>query len=124
MPPTTNRSYTFLPDLIPPVGSTYLLHLLHHPQDYENEHIAYDRMPKLVSGRLGPGDCGWGVELVETFLADRVWGIVLVVFGLGSLVFGSVWAATKRDLQGAFGIAAWVCGLAVLLTGWLQACLG
>lgn len=123
MPDASDRDYAFKPDLVPPVGSNYLIHLLNHPQDYEDECIAYERMPKRTS-RLMAGECGWGIELVETLLPEMVWALVLGIFGFGSLIFGAVWAARKHDVQGAFGVAAWVCGLAVLVVAWLQACLG
>ncbi|KAI7368135.1 6-phosphogluconate dehydrogenase C-terminal domain-like protein [Hortaea werneckii] len=51
--PLPGQDYTFEPgDLMPPVGSKYLLHLCKHPQDYDGEMIAYLRIPKK-NGRLG-----------------------------------------------------------------------
>lgn len=123
MPQTDNPDYEFKSDLVPPVGSNYLIHLLNHPQDSEQERIAYERFPKRRS-KLTAGECGWGIELVETFLADRVWALLMLLFGVGSGVFATVWAVREHDVQGAFGIAAWVCGLATLLVGWLEVCLG
>ncbi|KAI7159319.1 6-phosphogluconate dehydrogenase C-terminal domain-like protein [Hortaea werneckii] len=85
--PLPGQDYAFEPgDLMPPVGSKYLLHLFRHPQDYDGEMITYLRIPKKT-GRLGL---------------------------VGSLVFGAVWASKKQDVQGAFGVAAWVCTLAGL----------
>ncbi|KAI4615814.1 hypothetical protein J4E80_006232 [Alternaria sp. BMP 0032] len=112
--------YTFEPnDLLPPVGSTYLLHLFKHPQDYEGELITYLRSPKRRQ-RLEFG-MGWGVHLVEGFLAQRVWAVMMGVCGLGSTVFAILWTVRKGDVQGAFGVAQWVLGIAVLLVGGLQA---
>jgi hypothetical protein len=112
--------YTFEPnDLLPPVGSTYLLHLFRHPNDYDGELITYLRSPKRRQ-RLEFG-MGWGVHLVEGFLAQRVWGVMMGIFGLGSAVFAVLWTIKKDDLQGAFGVAQWVLGVAVLLVGGLQA---
>ncbi|GAB1735012.1 hypothetical protein NU219Hw_g84t1 [Hortaea werneckii] len=94
--PLPGQDYAFEPgDLMPPVGSKYLLHLFRHPQDYDGEMITYLRIPKK-NGRLGLGR---------------------------GLVFGAVWASKKQDVQGAFGVAAWVCTLAGLALGWLQASL-
>lgn len=123
MPKTDDDDYEFKPDLVPPLGGNYLIHLLKHPQDYEQERIAYERIPKRRS-KLPAGECGWGIELVETLLVDRVWAVLLLLFGVGSGVFATVWAVTEHDIEGAFGIASWVCGFATLLIGWLQACLG
>jgi hypothetical protein len=122
MPPT-KAGYDFESvDLVPPVGSHYLLHLFKHPEDYDGELITYLRSPKRHS-RLDVG-VGWGITLVEGFLANRVWTMVLAVFALGSLVFAIVWVCLRGDdVQSAFGVAGWMCTLAVLIVGWTQACL-
>ena len=123
MPPVETSDYNFAPsDLIPPVGSQALLHLFKHPEDYENEDIAYQRVPKR-NGRLQLG-VGWGINLVEGFEASKVWLLIISFFVLGSFVFGITWALIKRDVQGAFGVAGYICTLAGLLVGWLQATLG
>ncbi|KAI7563824.1 hypothetical protein KC317_g7466 [Hortaea werneckii] len=121
--PLPGQDYAFEPgDLMPPMGSKYLLHLFRHPQDYDGEMITYLRVPKKSGGRLGLGR-GWGISLVEGFEASKVWMIFCIFFAVGSLVFGAVWASKKQDVQGAFGVAAWVCTLAGLALGWLQASL-
>ncbi|KAI7339953.1 6-phosphogluconate dehydrogenase C-terminal domain-like protein [Hortaea werneckii] len=105
--PLPGQDYAFEPgDLMPPVGSKYLLHLFRHPQDYDGEMITYLRIPKK-NGRLGLGR-GWGIALVEGFEASKVWMMFCIFFAVGSLVFGAVWASKKQDVQGAFGVAAWV----------------
>lgn len=115
--------YNFEPsDLLPPVGSHYLLHLFKHPEDYDGELITYLRAPKR-NGRLQLG-VGWGINLVEGFLADKVWIWMSAMFAFGSLVFGVVYAIKKADVQGAFGVAAWIVTLGALAAGWLQASLG
>ncbi|KAI7286873.1 hypothetical protein KC345_g945 [Hortaea werneckii] len=121
--PLPGQDYAFEPgDLMPPVGSKYLLHLFRHPQDYDGEMITYLQVPKKSGGRLGLGR-GWGISLVEGFEASKVWMMFCIFFAVGSLVFGAVWASKKQDVQGAFGVAAWVCTLAGLALGWLQASL-
>lgn len=111
--------YEFQPnDLVPPVGSTYLMHLFKHPEDYDDELITYLRTPKRRE-RLEVGT-GWGLQLVEGFLPERIWMLVLSLFGLGSLVFAIVWAVKKDDIQGAFGVAAWMLTAAALGVGWVQ----
>lgn len=75
MPPVTTGDYFFEPaDLLPPVGSQYLLHLFKHPEDYDGELITYLRAPKR-HGRLQLG-VGYGINLVEGFLAGRVWMVL------------------------------------------------
>jgi hypothetical protein len=116
----SQHPYTFEPnDLLPPVGSTYLLHLFKHPADYDGELITYLRSPKRRS-RLELG-MGWGVHLVEGFLAQRVWAFTMAICGVGSAAFAIMWTIKKDDVQGAFGVAQWVLGIAVLLVGAIQA---
>ncbi|TLD36668.1 hypothetical protein E2P81_ATG02450 [Venturia nashicola] len=114
-------TYEYAPtDLSPPVGSNYLMHLFKHPEDYDDELITYLRTPKRRD-RLEIGT-GWGLELVEGFLAERVWGAIAGIFLLGSLVFAIVWATRKgADLQGAFGVAGWMVAVAGLVVAWAQA---
>jgi len=129
MPPTSSNTsskipsahpYSFEPvDLIPPVGSTYLLHLFQHPSDYDGELITYLRSPKRRE-RLEFG-MGWGINLVEGFLAQKVWACIMLAFGVGSGVFAIVWTVREGDIQGAFGVAGWVLTLAGLIVGGLQA---
>jgi hypothetical protein len=123
----SNLNYIFLPsNVIPPVGENYLMHLFHHPEDYEDELITYKRIPKKRGMKLRVLDrtdvgIGWGIHLVEGFLAYKVWTLFTLIFILGSLVFAIVWATRKGDVQGAFGVGAYVCALSTLLTGCVTA---
>lgn len=64
---------------------------------------------------------GWGIHLVEGFLAQRVWTVIMSIFGLASTAFAVMWTVKKDDVQGAFGVAQWVLGIAALVVGGLQA---
>ncbi len=64
---------------------------------------------------------GWGIHLVEGWIASRVWLLVLSLFVTASLVFGVCWAVFEHDLQGAFGVAAYMVTLLGLVAGTLQA---
>lgn len=121
--PSPKSGYDFEPaDLVPPVGSQYLLHLFKHPEDYDGELVTYLRAPKRRS-RLEFG-VGWGINLVEGFLAARVWMLVIGFFVLGSIVFAAVWVCKRNgDVQGAFAVSGWIITLAALAVGWAQACL-
>jgi hypothetical protein len=95
------------------------MHLFKHPEDYDDELVAYLRTPKRRD-RLEIGT-GWGLELLEGFLAERVLGAILSLFLLGSLVFAVTWACKKGDdVQGAFGVAGYIIGAASLLLTWVQ----
>lgn len=115
----STQPYTFEPvDLLPPVGPTYLLHLFKHPNDYDGELITYLRSPKRRE-RLEFG-MGWGIHLVEGFLAKRVWTVLMGVVGLASVAFAITWTVKEHDVQGAFGVAQWMLGLSALLVAGLQ----
>ena len=116
----SQHPYTFEPvDLLPPVGSTYLLHLFKHPNDYDGEMITYLRSPKRRS-RLEFG-MGWGIHLVEGFLAQKVWAVAMAICLLASVAFAVMWTIRKNDVQGAFGVAQWILGLVTLFVAGLQA---
>lgn len=98
------------------------MHLFHHPEDYEYELITYKRIPKKRGMKLRVCDradvgIGWGVHLVEGFLAYKVWTLFTGVFVLSSVVFAIVWTVQKGDIQGAFGVAAYACALSTLVIG-------
>jgi hypothetical protein len=104
---------------IPPVGENYLMHLIHHPEDYEDEIVIYQRLPKRRGDRLHVPEnidvtIGWGIHLAEEFLVYKVWGMFTGVFMIGSMVFAMVWATRKSDIQSAFSVAAYICGLCLL----------
>jgi hypothetical protein len=118
-----DNDYTFFPsDLIPPVGSHYLMHLFHHAEDYEDELITYKRIPKKRGVKLRVPDredtcMGWGIHLVEGFLPHRIWTLLTSFFGFVSFVFAVAWSVKKGDIQGAFGIAAYVAAMGTLVLG-------
>jgi hypothetical protein len=115
----SQQPYTFEPiELLPPVGSTYLLHLFKHPSDYDGELITYLRSPKRRE-RLDCG-MGWGINLVEGFVAQRVWTVALLL-GVGSGMFATLYTLKFGDIQGAFGVAAWMLSIGGLVMGGLQA---
>ena len=64
---------------------------------------------------------GWGLHLVEGWAAFRVWLLVLHFLGVGSLTCGVCWTVLKHDLQGAFGVSAWIVTLGALVLGTVQA---
>jgi hypothetical protein len=95
------------------------MHLFRHPYDYDDELITYLRTPKRRD-RLEIGT-GWGLQLVEGFLAERVWTALVVLSLVATAAFVSVWTVRKGDLQGAVGVAGWVLGIAGLVGAWAQA---
>lgn len=113
-------SYEFQPHhLSPPVGSNYLLHLFKHPEDHDDEVIAYSSMPKRRD-RLESGT-GWGLELVEGFIPGKVWAALTVLLILGLLVFSLTCACTRGgDLQYASRVALSTTTVTGLSLVWAQ----
>ncbi|ORY08663.1 hypothetical protein BCR34DRAFT_603423 [Clohesyomyces aquaticus] len=120
MPPIgRDYDYDFEPiELCPPIGSTFLLHLIKHPSDYENERITYSLLPKRKR-KLSFG-VGWGLHLAVGFLERRIWIAMLVILIIGGMVFGVTWSVKKADLQGAFTFAGFAVTLATFVLGALQ----
>jgi hypothetical protein len=127
MPDGKDANYSFLQTgLIPPVGEHYLMHLIHHPEHYEEETITYQRIPKKRGTKLRVGGhddvaVGWGIHLVEGFLVHKIWAIITGIFLSFSFVFAIVWVAKKGDVQTAFGVASYICALPTLLVGCIVA---
>lgn len=131
MPPDTKKDeYLYQSyDLLPPVGENLMAHLFHHPEDANEVSITCLRAPKKRKAKLTVcpqqgTSVGWGIHLVEGWVVRRVLLLCLALFVVGSLVFGICWAIFKHDLQGAFGVAAYMVTLMGLAVGCLQAGLG
>jgi hypothetical protein len=78
------------------------------------------RVPKRIMGELSEeGDQaadGWSFYFREGWDFDAIMTISFVVFILGSLLFGICWSVFESDIQGAFGVGAYMvtaCGLFV-----------
>ena len=88
----------------------------------ENETWILDQLPKRICGELhgkaGQPAEGWGIYYQEGWDRDTITLIATVVFFLGSLLFGILWSMFKMDVQGAFGVSAYMataCSLLVSL---------
>ena len=131
MPPESKKDeYLYQPyDLVPPVGENLMAHLFHHPEDANETSITCLRAPKkrkmklTVCPRQGTS-LGWGIHLVEGWVVSRLWLLGLMLFTIGSLVFGVCWSVFRHDVQGAFSIAAYMVTLMGIMVGTLQAALG
>ena len=79
-----------------------------------------DQLPKRAHGELHgkprqPAD-GWGIYYQEGWDKESVALAVMVVFIVASLIFGVLWSHFKMDVQGAFGVSAYMvtaCGIFV-----------
>lgn len=60
---------------------------------------------------------GWGLQFVEGWDFKKLWILVFVVFGLGCLVLGMLWAVYKHSIQDVFAIAVHVNAISNSDTG-------
>ena len=109
------------PDNWPLVGPQTLLHMLKCPDKINDKSTwIFNLVPKRFIGELKadldhPTE-GWGFYFQEGWDFDLIITISFVVFILGSLLFGICWSVLKHDIQGAFGVSAYMvtaCGLFV-----------
>ncbi|CAL8581886.1 hypothetical protein XPA_007566 [Xanthoria parietina] len=127
MPPATKQDdYLYQPcDLLPPVGENLMTYLFHNPHETNQKAITYLRSPKkrkqkLAICQLRGTNIGWGIHLVEGWATTKLWLSALAIFS-SSFVFAVAWSVLKHDVQGAFGVAGWLVGLATLGLGSFQA---
>ena len=72
------------------------------------------RLPRKLHSRITQsGDelpIGWGIHIIEgTNRPLLFWfSFVVVIF---SLIVSSIWAGIRKDIQGAFGIGAWIVAI-------------
>jgi len=51
---------------------------------------------------------GWGIYYQEGWDGDIIKLVIFMMFLIGSLLFGVLWSCFKMDVQGAFGVSAYV----------------
>lgn len=104
------------PVTYPPVPPEHLRSLFLFPRDAdEKDDWIFKKLPKRVCGELqgqaGSPAEGWGVYYQEAWDRDLICVIVFLVFLLASVLFGSLWSIFKLDVQGAFGISAYIVAI-------------
>lgn len=115
--------------MIPPVGENFMTLWFHHPEEVWDLLYAYSLFPKRRKGELEidlnhAPRVGWGIQIVEGWLDYRLWLLSLSVFLCGSLAFAICWTVFRHDIQGAFGVSAYIIALLTLTVGAAQASLG
>ncbi len=129
IPPPEHVEYKYAPappDVIPPVGDRNMMHLFHHPECADEETICLSRFPKKLKEKLkcqGGINPGWGLQFVEAWDFKKIWILVFVLFGLGSLILGVMWAVYEHSIQDAFALAAYMLTFATISIGLMQALL-
>lgn len=108
------------PDILPLVGSNYLMHVFQHLDCAEPKPLCLSRFPKKLKERLrckGRIKPGWGLQFVKGWSAKRIWIVVFVIFGLRSLTTGILWAVFKHSIQDAFALATYIVAFATVSVG-------
>lgn len=116
--PSPGAEYVCIPGppatypLIPP---EYLASLFTCPTDvHEQDTWILDQLPKRtcdeLRGQIGQPAEGWGIYYEEGLDRDIITLVVLVIFVLASLLFGILWSIFHFDVQGAFGVSAYIIG--------------
>lgn len=129
IPPPEHQEYKYAPappDVIPPVGDRHMMHLFQHPECADDEMLCLNRFPKKLKEKLKCAkgiNPGWGLQFVEGWDLRKIWILVFILFGMGSLVLGVLWAVYKHSIQDAFAIAAYMLTFATLTVGVMQALL-
>lgn len=120
IPPADHIEYKYAPvpiDIIPHVGENQLMHFFHHPDHAEDEPACLDLFPKKLRERFSVcsgkvTETGWGLHLVEGWDIRKTWFVVFILFGLGSSLWGILWAVFNKSIQDAFTISGFMAALA------------
>lgn len=101
------------PSTYPPVFPEQLMHFLTSPSCIPGDETwIFNLLPKRICGELqgqaGQPAEGWGIYYKEGWDRDAIAWIIFTVFMLGSLLFGVLWSVLKMDIQGAFGVSAYM----------------
>ncbi|XPS71572.1 hypothetical protein M3J09_003751 [Ascochyta lentis] len=121
--PAPNAQYRCIPGppaTYPPVPSEYLLLMFSNPNEVElTDDWVLRQLPKRTCGRLqgqaGQPAEGWGVYYQEGWDRDLISVMIFTVFLIASVLFGALWSMFKFDIQGAFGIAAYMVAVCAAL---------
>lgn len=100
------------------------MHMYHHPDDAGDGTFCLTRFPKKTREQLqvpkcGEAQAGWGIHYVEGLNWQKVYAAGMVVCLL-SLVFGLAWSILRNDVQGGFGVSAYMLAFLACTVGLLQ----
>ncbi|KAF7935796.1 uncharacterized protein EAE98_002016 [Botrytis deweyae] len=131
IPPPDHIEYRYSPappEVIPPIGDNHLMHLFLHPDHADEDTVCLDRFPKKLKEKLSckkgqPTNFGWGLEFVEGWDMKSIWIVAFIVFGIGSLLLGILWAVYKHSIQDAFTIAGYMVSFTAISVGAIQSLL-
>ena len=102
-----------------------MTHLYYYPEHADDRFEVGESSPKKRRTRIRPSDpakdrVGWGIHLEEGMLPGRILMWTSVIFVGGSIAFGISWTILEHDIQGAWGVAAWVLTLGGIVAMFVQ----
>ncbi|KAB8207929.1 hypothetical protein BDV34DRAFT_191377 [Aspergillus parasiticus] len=127
------------PNLVPPLGTSYQCHPIPPRQsppvgpelmmDFFNDpngrapgsDLVIQQLPKKMDSELTSDGIevmtAWGIFYRESLDWKRIWVALGLAFFLPSLLYGILWGILRKDIQGAFGVAAWWMTGATIVVG-------
>lgn len=83
--------------------------------------LVIQQLPKKMDSELTSDGIeamtAWGIFYRESLDWKRIWAALGLAFFLPSLLYGILWGILKKDIQGAFGVAAWWMTGATVVVG-------
>ncbi|KAE8136331.1 hypothetical protein BDV38DRAFT_249862 [Aspergillus pseudotamarii] len=127
------------PNLVPPLGTSYHCHPIPPRQsppvgpelmmDFFNDpnsrapgsDLVIQQLPKKMDSELTSDGIevmtAWGILYRVSLDWKRIWIALGLAFFLPSLFYGILWGILRKDIQGAFGVAAWWMTGATVVVG-------
>ncbi|KAJ8065344.1 hypothetical protein OCU04_006032 [Sclerotinia nivalis] len=125
VPPTTNE-YDFVPPpppkMVPPIGSEHMLHLFQNCPAISqvNSSFYLRRIPRrkiepiVFKANSLDDNLGWGLHFVEGLNTSLAMTFMFIVSSILGIAFAICWIMLEKDIEGAFGVAAYVTSVATL----------
>ncbi|CAN9248391.1 unnamed protein product [Alternaria alternata] len=108
------------PKTHPPIPPEYLASLFTCATDvHEEDDWILNQLPKrtcgVLQGQKGQPAEGWGIYFLEGWDREIISLLVLFIFFLASLLFGVLWWKFQFDLQGGFGVSAYMMAVCTIV---------
>ncbi|KAM0194450.1 hypothetical protein ACHAPC_000924 [Botrytis cinerea] len=125
LPPTTNE-YDFAPPpppkMVPPIGPEHMLHLFQDCPSVSdvNSNFYLQRIPRrkiepIAFNANGLSEnLGWGLHFVEGLNTSLAVTVMFILSSVLGIIFALCWTILEKDIQGAFGVAAYITSVMTL----------
>ncbi|KAM0136732.1 hypothetical protein ACHAP3_004481 [Botrytis cinerea] len=125
LPPTTNE-HDFAPPpppkMVPPIGPEHMLHLFQDCPSVSdvNSNFYLQRIPRrkiepiAFNANSLSENLGWGLHFVEGLNTSLAVTVMFILSSVLGIIFALCWAILEKDIQGAFGVAAYITSVMTL----------